>query len=96
MEIRQVFQEEMRGIINVNFINLMFEEAKQLCCGFYHPDATTGYSRGGSSKSYGRNRPSARRAFNLHTILFFKRQHHFTEIFIILKNGMSRFRVAHR
>jgi len=49
-EVGQVFQDEMRGIIKESFISLMFEEARQLCGGFYHPDAESGYSRGGSAK----------------------------------------------
>ncbi len=49
-EVGQIFQEEMRGIIKESFINLMFEEAKQLCGGFYHPDAESGHSRAGSAK----------------------------------------------
>ena len=54
-EVGQVFQEEMRGIIKESFISLMFEEARQLCGGFYHPDAASGYSKGEAQKACSRS-----------------------------------------
>lgn len=49
-EVGKVFQEEMRAIIKESYINMMFEEANQLCGGFYHPDSASAYSRAGSAK----------------------------------------------
>jgi len=49
-EVGQVFQEEMRRVIKNSLIELMFEEARQLCGGFYHPNSKSGYRRAGSAK----------------------------------------------
>lgn len=49
-EVREVFNEEMRVFIKESFISLMFEEARQLCGEFYHPESKKECSRAGSAK----------------------------------------------
>jgi transposase-like protein len=49
-DVSQVLSDHMRSVIKESLLRLMFEEASQLCGGFYHPDKNSKRVRAGSAK----------------------------------------------
>jgi hypothetical protein len=49
-DVSQVLSDHMRSVIKESLLRLMFEEASQLCGGFYHPDKNSKRVRPGSAK----------------------------------------------